>query len=289
MIEAYAFLAMFALQILTGSVIFPERVIKRVRGWGRDFGSERIAQLYPEFDYGKWAARFATGFRAANIVILLLGLGLLGWFHTLLGQPAWTRAVKIPVVVYIFVQFSPMLLFALYAVVRYFKLLAQPSQEAKRSAILQRRGLFDFASPFAVWFAVLTYVGFVAFAIYMDLEIYGNASLSSACYTAIGALTAMYALNAFVIYKYLYGRRNPLVSHEGRVHTIRVNVKSAVYGSIATGWFFLLLGVVGQPHLEEWQPFALTLFFVVIQLLSVMGLSTPARKPRAELGSEVQS
>jgi hypothetical protein len=279
MIEAYAFLAMFMVQILAGSIVFPERVIRSVRRWGHEFSSERFKQLYPEVDYKKSVGRFVTIFRAANIVVAVLGFLLLGWFYTLVRQPDWTGELKMQVVAYIFMQFAPLTLLAVYGVVRGFKQLVQPSQEAKRTACLQRRGLFDFVSPFAVWLAVLSYFVFVVFAVYLDLEVYQNASLSRQCYIAIGAVTAIYAFNAFVIYKYLYGRKNPLVSHEGRVHSIGMNVKGAVYGSIATTCFFSLMGVVGQPHLKEWQPFALSLFLVVTWLLCLMGVSSPPRKP----------
>ena len=40
MIEAYAFLAAFAAQILAASVLYPAGLIKYVQGWARNFGSE---------------------------------------------------------------------------------------------------------------------------------------------------------------------------------------------------------------------------------------------------------
>jgi len=74
MIEAYAFLAAFAAQILAASVLYPAGLIKYVQGWARNFGSERFAQLYPGVDYSRWVERFVTGYRAANIVI-----GMAAW------------------------------------------------------------------------------------------------------------------------------------------------------------------------------------------------------------------
>jgi hypothetical protein len=292
MIEAYAFLVIFAVQIVLGSVVFPERLIRFFRRWSREFSSDRFTQMYSEADYDRWVARFAVAMRVANAAIAVFGLVLLGWFYTLVPQPDWAARVKIPQVVFIFAQFVPLLALTVYSVLKHFKTLMQPSQGVKRTAILQRRRLFDFVSPFAVWFAVLTYVGFVALGIYMDLEIYRNANLSRSFYIAFAALTAAYALNGFVIYKYLYGRKNPLVSHEGRVHSIGVNVKGAVYGSIATAWFFLLMGLIGQPHLKAWQPFGLSLFIVAIGFLSVVGFTSSPRKSRAaeiSASSEVPS
>jgi hypothetical protein len=280
-IEAYAFLAMFTVQILAGSVLFPERVIRRVRRWATESGSERFLQMYPKRDFDKSIRLFVALFRAANIVAAMLGVLMLGWFFTQVRHPGSMGELKMPLVGYIFVQFAPLVLLALYSVVRGFKSLFLPPQEPKRSAILQRRGLFDFVSPLAVALAALAYVGFIAFAIFLDLEIYGNASLSGECWTAIAAVTAIYALNTLVIYKYLYGRRNPLQSHEGRVHSIAVNVKAAVYGSIAVACFFSLMGVVGQPQLTGWQPFALSLFLSTIWLLNLMGMGSPPGKSEA--------
>jgi hypothetical protein len=292
MIEAYAFLVMFSVQIVMGSIVFPERVIRFFRRWSREFASERFTRMYTQADYDHWVARFAIAMRTANAAIAVFGLVLLGWFYTLVPQPDWAARAKIPLVVFIFAQFVPLFVLTVYSVLKHFKTLMQPSQDVKRTAILQRRGLFDFVSPFAVWLAVATYVGFVALGIYMDFEIYGNTSLSRSFYIAFAALTAAYALNGFVIYKYLYGRKNPLVSHEGRTHSISVNVKGAVYGSIATAWFFLLMGLIGQPHLTGWQPFALSLFIVAIGFLTVMGFTSSPRRPPAgglRTGSEVTS
>jgi hypothetical protein len=281
MIEAYAFLAAFVAQILAASVLYPSRLIKYVRGWSRDFSSERFAQLYPGVDYIRWVERFVTGYRVANFVIVVLGLLLLGWFFALIQHPGWTDRVTGKAVLYFVVQMSPLALTALYAVVRYHKILLQPSQETKRKAILQRRGLFDFVAPSVVYFAVLSYFLFVAYAIWLDLYVYDNAILSRHCYVSIVSVTLVYALNAFVIYKYLYGRKNPLVTHEGRVHTIGVTVRGGVYCSLATAWFISIFGTLGQPGLQEWRPFALIAFFVVSILLVLSSVTAPPRKPEA--------
>ena len=189
MIEAYAFLAAFAVQILAASVLYPAGLIKYVRGWARNFGSERFAQLYPGVDYSRWVERFVTGYRAANIVIAILGLLLLGWLFTLIQHPGWTVKLENRLCCTSFCRCRRWLSSALYAVVRYYKVLMQPSQEAKRKAILQRRGLLDFVSPYVVSFAVLSYFLFIAYAIYLDLYIYHNTSLSKPCLMAIGSVT----------------------------------------------------------------------------------------------------
>lgn len=286
MIAAYSFLAVFAVQILAASVLSPVRLITYARGWASNFGSERFAQLYPGVDYSKAIERFVTGYRAANIVIAVLGLLLLGWLSTLFRHPDWTGEVTKLALGYFLLQMSPMVLVGLYAIVRHHKLLLQPSQEAKRKATLQRRGLFDFVSPFVVFFAVASYFLFVVFAIYLDLRVYHNTSLSKPCLMAIGSVTLVYALNAFIIYKYLYGRKNPLVTHEGRVLEIGRVVRLGVYSSIAVTWWYSVFGTLGQPGLQEWTPFAVSVFYVITTLLGLLGTTAPPRKPDvAGLGS----
>ena len=94
-------------------------------------------------------------------------------------------------------------------------------------------------------------------------------------------------MNAFIIYKYLYGRKNPLVTHEGRVHTIGVSSESerlrqhrsrlVVSRSSARS---------AQPGLQEWRPFALSVFLVITTLLGLIGVTAPPRKPEVDgLGS----
>ncbi len=282
MIEAYAFLAAFAVQVLVASILYPSRLVKYVRGWARNFGSERFAQLYPGVDYLGWVGRFVTGYRAANLVLAVIGLFLLGWLFTRIQRPGWAGDVTAPAAMYFFLQMSPLALVALYTIVRYHKVLMQPSQESKRKATLQRRGLFDFVPPSVVYVAVLSYFLFVVYGIWLDLYVYDNTSVSKHCLKAIVSVTLVYALNAFVIYKHLYGRKNPLVTHEGRVHTIAVTVKSGVYGSIAIAWFISIFGTLGQPGLQEWRPFALVVFFVATMHLALMSVNAPSRKPETD-------
>lgn len=281
MISSTAFLVMFALQVVAASVVFPEFMIRRVRRWSRETASERFRELYPERDLERWVNRLAIVVRAVNFAVAAYGIVLLGWFFTVVGQADWASAVKYPHVVFIVAQFAPMLLLTIYGVVRCLQFRGVP-QEPRRTASLQRRSLTDFVSPFALWLAGLSYVGFVAIAVYLDLVVYGNASLSRSCLQAIGAVTFAYVLNGVVTYKYLYGKKNPFVSQEGRAHSIAVNVKGGVYGSTAAAWFVALIGVLSQPHLREWQPFALAAFVVFSALLGVMGMSSPPARPDAD-------
>jgi hypothetical protein len=265
------------------SILYPTRLIRYVRGWATAFGSERFAQLYRDVDYHKFTERFAIRFRLVNIIIAIFGVLLLGWLSSHILHIDWVDEVTKLTLIYFFLQMSPLILLLLYAVVRYGKVLIQPAREAKRTATLQRRGLFDFVSPTIVIVAALSYLLFVAFAIYLDLYVYGNTSISKYCYRAIGSVTFVYALNALVIYKSLYGKNNPLVTHEGRVHSMGIRVKGSLYSCIVTAWFVSLMGTLGQPQMRTWSPFALSIFLVTTVLLTVADLNAPRKADMNEL------
>jgi hypothetical protein len=82
------------------------------------------------------------------------------------------------------------------------------------------RRLFDFVSPFIVLLAVLGYFLFAAFVIYIQQHRFKGFAL-------IGTLTMVYALEAFVVYTMLYGKKiNPLETNMDSVRTIGLGVKA---------------------------------------------------------------
>jgi hypothetical protein len=148
--------------------------------------------------------------------------------------------------------------------------------------MLQPRGLLDFVSGRTVAVAIASYLLFIPFAICMDLYVYDNPTLSRQCLITLSGITFVYAFNAFVVYKQIYGRKNPLVSHDGRARTIAMTVKSSVYGSILVVWFVVLMSFVNKLELEAWSPFALTVFFVLTTLVSYIEVASPPEKPVEE-------
>jgi hypothetical protein len=287
MIEAYAFLAAFTVQIFALSIFYPVRLIRYVRGWATNFGSERFTRLYKEVDYSKFADQFATRFRLANSIIAVIGALLLGLLYQRSMNVDWEGEATKLTLLYFFLQMSPLIVLLFYGLLRYGTTILQPGPEAKRTATLRRRGIFDFVSPIVVVIAGLSYLLSVAFAIYVDLDVYGNTSVSKYCYGAIGSITFVYTLNAFVIYKSLYGRSNPLVTYDGRVHAMRKTVKGSVYSCIVTAWFVSLMGVLSQPAMRTWSPFALSIFLMTIVLLTFVDLNT-SYKPHINELSDTQ-
>jgi hypothetical protein len=280
--EPYAFLFAFALQILAGSVLSPLRLIRYFRVWRERFGSERFAQLYPSATYEESARRFLGAYRVFSIVVVLIGAGVLAWLLADLRRPEWLGTAKNVAMIYFFVQVSPLLLMLVFAAV-YHKAFWPPVSDVKRTATLQRRGLFDYVSPLAVGVAVASYFVFLVFAFAIDYFVWHNPTPSKNCLISVAAVTAVYLLNSLVIYKYLYGRKNPLVNAEGRAHTIETTVKGGVYGSISCAWFIMLVGTLHGVDLKAWEPAALSAFFAFTIALSFIGFKVP---PRGEVTSD---
>ncbi|HEY5759095.1 MAG TPA: hypothetical protein VIU34_24885, partial [Steroidobacter sp.] len=238
MIEAYAFLAMFAVQILATSVLYPAWFIRYWRRQTTTIPPERLAELYPGVDLHLAIERFLTRYRRMCLSIAVIGLLLFGWLFSYTQRPDWDDGpVEALVSAYFVVQMLlPVGVVGWYAV-RFNKAHKRSLLEGQRKAVLQRRELFDFVSPFAVFLAALSYLLFAAFVIYLQQHPFlGFAGLIN-----IGGITLAYALNAFVVYQLLYGKKaNPFESHAGRVRTIGLAVKSSVYSCIACVVFISL-------------------------------------------------
>jgi hypothetical protein len=280
MIEAYAFLAIFAVQILTMSALYPTWFIRYWRRQSTIMPPEYVAQLYPDVDLRLAMERFLNRYRTLNVCIAVLGVLLLGWLFSYLRRPDWDDGpVEMLVTVYFLLQALLPLAVVIWFGVRFNKAHKRPVVEAKRKATLQRRGLFDFVSPFTVCIAVLSYLMFVAAVI----SIRQSPFPGFAGFVNIAAITLVYALNAFVVYAVLYGKKpNPFETPESRARTMSLTVKSCVYSCVACVAFLSLNFTLALLDWQRWEPFALSAFFVITALLSLMGMTAPPRKPATD-------
>ncbi len=202
MIEAYAFLAMFTVQILLMSVLHPARLIKYCRAKL----AEIPAEPYPQMDAGVDLAilsteRFLTLYRAMNTGIAVLGVLLLGLMFSEVRLLDWDKMTAF----YFLLQASPLLPSFTVIGLRFYMVHRISMPEGKRKAVLQRRGLFDFVSPFAVFVAVATYFLFVAFMLYIEQNpIVGYAGDSFMDRRRHAGLR----IEAFQVYKTLYRKES---------------------------------------------------------------------------------
>lgn len=286
MIEVYLFLAMFPVQILGMSVLYPIRLTRLIRTGLKNIPAERLAELYPGVDVGQAHERFLARYRAANTVVAVLGLLLLGWFISYMQRPNWDEgAVGGMVTAYCVLQNFPIILIAWFTT-RFNKVHRRLLPEAKRKAILQRRGLFDFVSPFTAFLAILAYFQFVAFMFYVARHPFPG---FAGPFVNIGIVTLLYVLGAFVMYWVLYGRKtDPLQTHADRKRMISFVVNCYAWMCILIPIFVSLSIARKLLDLETWGPFAGTVFFLILTLLNLRigRLTAPPRQPEADgLGS----
>jgi len=271
MIETYAFLAAFTGQILVVSVLHPAWLTRYAR-------AKAEAQL-PGWDR-KSRERFLTLYRAVNAGIAVLGLVLLGRLFGDLRSRDWdVGQVTHLLAGYVVVQALPFVLVSLIAAWLKRKALTRSPPEVKRTASLQRRGLFDFVSPSTVLVAVVGYFLFAAFVVYIQQHplpgFFG--------YRLLCIVTLVYAVNAFQAYWLLYRRKRwPLETSAYRMHAVGLQVKIVLYTTIAFVVFVSLNVTLQLLDMQRWVPFALSIYFVLIMLFTSMMLFALRRQAEAD-------
>jgi len=279
MIEVYLFLAVFLVQILAMSVLYPARLSRAIQASLKNIPAGRLAEFYPGVDVGRAHERFITWYRIVNNVIAVLGLLLLGWFFSYMMQPDWDEgSVSGKLTAYFFLQNFPIVLFAGFTI-RFNKVHRRSSQESKRKAVLQRRGLFDFVAPITVVLVVLSYSSFAAFMFYIarhPFPGFGGPLLN------IGILSLAYMLFGFFVYRQVYGRKtDPLQTHADRMHATSVIVNTVAWISVLIPVTASLSMARQLLDLDRWGPFVGTAGFLILGLLNIRMVSTPRRQPEA--------
>jgi MFS family permease len=274
MIETYAFLAAFTVQILVITVLVPAWFMRRVRAKAAN-SAEYLARLYPDVDVGLALERFLTRYRVLTTGIACLGLMLLGWLFSDAWRADWNgdKTGLLAFGYFIVAVGLPLLLIARSA--SRFRKEHKPA-EGKRTAFLQRRGLFDFVSPSIIFVAVLTYLLFAAFMIYIERHPFPG---FGGAFANIGILTLGYAFFAFMIYSLLYGKhRSPFETHMDHLQWIGLAVKAGVYVCIATTVNASITLALQLLDLKSWAPVAANVFFTTVVLLMTAGFAAPLRK-----------
>jgi magnesium-transporting ATPase (P-type) len=271
MIEVYAFLAMFTLQVLVLSIFAPAAIVKRIRAFLTRYPAERFPQLY---DHGSSiVVPRINAYRTLNWLAAAAGLILLAWLYTYMHRPDWDDGpIEALQSVYLMVQFIPLVLLAV-AGAKTNQRLRNAFPEDKRKATLRPRRLFDFVSPFAVFLAGLGYVLFVVFAIYIDQNPFPG---FAGAFVNIAAITALYAVIGFVIYTTLYGRKsNPLQTRAGRMNAIGTVVKLCTYVCLGSVVFLSLNFTLVLFDLQNWEPLAGSVSHMVYALLFLSAINAP--------------
>jgi len=287
MIEAYAFLAAFTVQVLVMTVLIPMWTTRNLRAYAVS-SAEHFAQRYPGVDVALVLERYLAQHRALTSGIAVLGLLLMGWLFSDDWRADWNgdKAGHLTFGYFIVAVVLPTI--QLTRFIARFKKEHKPAA-VKRTAFLRRRGLLDFVSPFTVFLAVLSYLLFAVFMFYIEQHPFPGFGGAAA---NIGILTAGYALLAFTVYHLLYGEhRSPFETHVGHVQRIGLAVKGIVYLCIASSVNVTIALALSLLDLKSWGPVTGSLFFTALTFLCYIGFAAPLRKPEVEVSqqSEVAS
>lgn len=277
MIEAYAFLAAFTVQIMVMTLLIPAWTTRNLRARASS-SAEHFAQLYPGVDITRALERYLTQHQVLTSGLAVLGMLLVCWLFSDAWRADWNGDKAGHLAFGYFLVAVALPTFQLVRFIAKFKKEHKPA-EVKRIAILQRRRLFDFVSPFTVSVAVLSYLLFAAFMIYIEQHPFPGFGGALA---NIGILTLGYAGLALVVYNMLYGKnRSPFETHVGHVQRIGLAVKGIVYVCIASSVNVSITLALQLLDLKSWGPFAGSLFFTALTFLCYMGFAAPPRKPDA--------
>jgi MFS family permease len=270
MMEAYALLAALTLQILVVSVLQPVWYTRYARVKGEKYRADTAnAQLYQDILRIR-GERFLAFYRAVNLVMAVAGLGLLAWLSGHILRPDWDLApVQRLFSFYTMAQIAPLCLVCLAEAWVHKRAVKLAPPETKRTASLQRRVLFDFVSPYAVFTAALAYVLFAAAMIWFWLNPFPDFNYPL---RPLRALTLVYAVNCFIVYWALYGKKNaPLETRAGRMREVAVAINISVYASIGIVVFMAISLTMREfLHLDRWMPFAASVFLVLCMLVSTL-------------------
>jgi hypothetical protein len=287
MIESYAFVVVFTLQILAFSVLHPEMLIRYTRVKAAEYPPERFPQLYA--GVFRSTERFVSIYRALNTVVAVVGVALLTWLFVYMQRPDWKwPTVFIATVGYFISQFLPLAVLVVVGI-RQIAVFRSLPKEPTRKAVLQRRGLFDFVSPVVVFLAALVGVAFFAFMIHA-IHFRVPAFEASTGYFILGVVALSYVFSGIWMYKTLYGKKlNPYESHADRMHTIGLGVRGTFYTGIAADVYLPILFTLDMTGLHAWMPVAQSAFFAVFASLMCVPLAALLRKPEQHAVSEVAS
>jgi MFS family permease len=267
MIQTTAFLAAFAVQIVVVSVLHPV--------WFSRYLRARAEVQMPDWDRAA-RARFFSRYRAANFVIAVFGVALFGWLVTYLERPDWNFVTVIKCVTwYAWAQMLPFALTALAGLWFKQKALRHALPASRRTASLARRSLFDIVPPVIVGLAVLAYGVFAALVIHVGQHPFPQ----FAGYLLLRNITLTYIFLGFVVYWQLYRRRKwPLETRAFRDELVAVQVRMVFYSAIAVALFWTIHLTLNWQHLQRWRPLAVSVYIVIIMLLSCMVLLSLRRR-----------
>lgn len=253
-------------QIWFLSYFYPKQVIRRIDYVLMHCPESKYPKLYPIS-----VDRINTiklVFKYLNHVIALIGISILSYF--LFVVPDYREHLNIlddlPLI-YGMAQFIPLFILEILGF-KHLKLMRQQNTQTSRKADLQPRRLFDFIQPIHLFIAVLTYIGFVLFELFIS-----NFSFNFDVGIKIGTITFVNIMFIILGMANLYGkRRDPYLENVERNKQTKFVLQSLLFTSIFVSIYLMLHSWVNINELNYLEVLINSLYFQVLALFSIGAL-----------------
>ncbi len=259
MLDQILFYVVFFAQIFLISYYLPGKMLRRMKYVLETYPPSGYSKLYPKpIGYYEKALR---NFKTINGCILLVGLLLMAVMFVYSKGGEWD--IVFP---YFMIQFIPMLLLEIGSFNMY-KLMRKAS--TTRKAELHPRRLLDFISPRLIGLAVLVYLAFIAFVVYMrqfEYPWFGG-------YENVAVMTGMNLFLAGILLWNIYGKKqDPYQAYEDRKRHIDHFAKQMVFVSISATLFGIIQVVIKAIDLDDFDPMIMSLYFQLIAVISLRAI-----------------
>lgn len=269
----------FLIQIYIASIHYPGKMVERARYVLTHFPPETYPKCYPGAqgpNYVTKQMKQLERYQAANYLIAGIGLALIGVMIFSGYTPSPKGGLEGVVVLCFMVQALPLLALSIQESMQH-KRMRQAFNETKRSAELTPRRLFDFISPGIVITALVLYFAWLVFYLFADGG--GDATLAEQV-ISVGGVTAMNALFALVIIRYLAGQgSNPYQTANDNNRVIGITIRIMVLASIGASLSLILFQAADRYAFEAFDPIIASLY---LQLCLIFGVGELLRNIQVE-------
>lgn len=253
-------------QVWLLSYFYPKQVVKRINYVLTHCSEQDYPKLYPVTSERINTIKFI--YQALNYLLILIGAGLILYFTYFV--PDYRKHINIlddlPLLFGI-VQFMPLFILELLGY-KHLKLMRQQNTQTSRKAGLQPRLLFNFVSPVYLALAVLTYISFIIYELFLC-----NFVLNFDAAIKIGTVTLTNIMFIILAMANLYGKkRDPYQGTEERNKQTKFVFESFVFISIFMTIYLMMHSWVNVYELNNLEVLINSLYFQVLALFSIGAL-----------------
>lgn len=260
MLEQHLFSIAFLSQVILASIYIPSRIVRRMSFVFETYPPSTHPLLYskPFDEYVRMQRRY----RLANQVIAGIGFLVLA---ASMFVPRGREVMNAMAFLFFLLQVLP-LVWIEATVRKELKLMRSLNPRTTRTAELNPRRLFDVLSPALFWTVVFVYLAFWVFVAWFrqfDYPWFGG-FINNLIITGVNVFFAS------ILLWFMYGKKlNPYQSTEDRMRITRRLATVMCLVSIAVTLYAVITILISAEDARAFQPFARSVYFQVVILLSV--------------------